>query len=86
MGLGGVGADDEEHLGLGEIGKAVGHGPGAECCRQTGDGGGVSGSGAVVDVVGADHRAEELLHLVGVFVDAAGAATPAMASGPCSAF
>ena len=42
--------------------------------RQTGDRWRVSGTGAVIDVVRTDHRAKQLLHLVGIFVNAPGAA------------
>jgi hypothetical protein len=42
--------------------------------RQTGDGWRVSGSRAVIDIIGADHRAKEFLHLIGIFVYASGAA------------
>ena len=58
MGLGHIGANHEKHLGFGKIGEGIGHRPGTECCRQPGDGGGVSGTGAVIDVVRPDHGAE----------------------------
>ena len=76
MGLGHVCADQEEELGVFKFAERVGHGARTECGGQTGHGGGVSGSCAVIDVVGADHRAEELLHVVRVFVDAARTAYP----------
>ena len=50
--LGGVRADDEETLGaLGDVVERVGHGPRAERCPQTGDGGAVSQPRTVVDAV-----------------------------------
>ena len=58
--FGGVGADDEDDVGLVEAGDGVGHRPGAECFGQSGHGGGVAEAGAVVDVVGAEHRPGKL--------------------------
>ena len=76
VGLGHVGADQEEELGVFKFAERVGHGARTEGGGQTGHGRGVSGSCAVIDVVGADHRAEELLHVVRVFVGAPRAAHP----------
>ena len=81
-----VGADDHEHLGAREFAERVGHGTRTESSRQTGDRRGVSGTRAVIDVVGADRRAKQLLHLVGVFVDAAGAADPGNGVRPVLVF
>jgi hypothetical protein len=33
----------------------------------------VSGTGAVINIIGLDHGAEKFLHLIGIFVDAPGA-------------
>ncbi len=68
MVLGGVGAGDQEALGLLEIRDGVRHCAGTECCGQTGHGGAVSESGAVIDVVGADHRAHKFLEEIVLFV------------------
>ena len=74
VGLGHVGADDKEGLGLGKVRKRIGHCSGTERSRQPGDGRSVSGTGAVINVIGLEHRAEKFLHLIGIFIDTPGAA------------
>ena len=76
-----VGADDEEGLGLGKISKRIGHRPRTKSSRQTGDGGSVSGTGAVIDIIRLDHGAEKLLHVIGVFVNTPGAAHASQSVG-----
>ena len=73
MSLSHVGTNDKDHLRLVKVGEGIGHRAGSEGCRQTGDSRRVSGTGAVIDVVRADHRSKQLLHLIGILVDAAGA-------------
>jgi hypothetical protein len=68
MGDGGVGADDENAVGLLELLDGVGHRPTSECCGKTCHGGAVSESGAVIDVVGADCRPGEFLQQVVLLV------------------
>ena len=48
--------------------------------------GGVASAGAVVDVVGPDYRPKKFLHVVGVFVDAAGAADAGQRIGTVELF
>lgn len=74
MGLGHVAADDENQFGLAEVLNGIGHGARPEGHGQPCHRGGVAGPSAVVDVVGSDDRPKELLHLIGILVDAAGAA------------
>jgi hypothetical protein len=45
-------------------------------------GGGMSGSRTMIDVVGLEHRPEQFLHLIGIFVDAPGAADPGQGIRP----
>ena len=71
MGLLGVGADDEDDLHALDLADGVGHCPGTEYGGQSGHRGGVSETGAVVDVVRADPRAHELLECVIFFIRAA---------------
>ncbi|MBA7697504.1 hypothetical protein ES703_106169 [subsurface metagenome] len=48
--LGRIGADDQDNIGIGNIGPVVGHGPSAKRFRQTGDSGGMSYTGLVFDI------------------------------------
>ena len=57
----GVGAGDQDDVGLLDIGDGVGHRATSERCGQTGHGGAVSETGAVIDVVGLEHRPGEFL-------------------------
>ena len=72
--FGGVRPDDEEHVVELDLADGVGHRGASERCGQTGHGGSVSGSCAVVQVVGAHHHPDELLHQPVVLVGAAGRA------------
>ena len=74
VGFGGVGPDDEEGVVELDLAEGVGHRGASERCGQTGHSGSVSGSCAVVQVVGAHHHPDELLHQPVVFVGAAGRA------------
>ena len=74
MGFRRIGADDKEHSAVGDFADGVCHGAGTEGCDQTGHGGTVSGPGAVVDTVCANHRAHEFLQQIIFFVCAAGGA------------
>jgi len=58
MGLCHVCANTEKHLGVCKLTKRICHGPRAKRLRQTGDSGGVSGTCAVIDIIGTDHCAE----------------------------
>ena len=73
MGLGRVGADDHEALQVRHLGDAVAHSAGADGQLQAADAAGVAQPRAVVDVVGADHLAQELLQEVVVLVAGLGA-------------
>ena len=68
MVFGGVGADDEDALGVGQLRDGVGHGAGTESRGQTDHGGAMSESGAVIDVVGADGGPGKFLDQVVFFV------------------
>jgi hypothetical protein len=68
----GVRADDEDGLGLFQVGEGVGHGAAAERLGEPGDRGSVTQACAMVDVVGAYHGAHELLEQVVLFVGTAG--------------
>src|SRR3972149_11291853 len=72
MGLRRVGADDPYQRRALQLRDRVAHRPPSYHDRQTGDRGGVSGTGAVIDVVGADNRAGELLEQVVRLADGAG--------------
>ncbi len=72
MGLGGVGAGNQDDLGPLDLVDRVGHRPAAEGGGQTGHGGGVSEAGAVVDVVGGESRPGEFLQEVVLLVGAFG--------------
>lgn len=76
MGLGHICPYTEEHPGLAKLSKRIGHCAGTKRCRQTGDRWSVSGPGTVIYVIRSDHRTEEFLHLIGIFVQAAGATNP----------
>jgi len=70
--LRGIGADDQNAFGIGQLGYGVGHGSAAEGESQGGYGGGMAEPGAVVDVVGLHHQAGELLGQVVLLVAALG--------------
>jgi hypothetical protein len=67
----GIGADDENTAGVFDFGNCVCHGTTAECGGQTGHRRGMSETGAVVHIIGADDGAGKLLRniifLVGDF-------------------
>ena len=66
-----VGSDAEEHLGVLVLGNGVGAGARSERRGQTGDGRRMADAGAVVDIVGLKNSPEQLLHVVGIFINAA---------------
>ena len=70
--LRGVGAYDQNALGIGQLRYGVGHGPAAEGKGQGGYGGGMTEPGAVIDVVGLHHQAGELLGQVILLIAALG--------------
>ena len=72
--VGGVGADDENGLGLQTIGERIGHRTAANLLHQGRYGGGMTQPRAVIDVIGAEHRADQLLKEIIVFVRALGRA------------
>ena len=78
----GVGADDEDTVRVPDLSDGVGHGSASKCHRQTGDGGAVSETGAVVDVVRAEGRAGHLLQEVVLLVRALGRDQDADGIGP----
>ena len=68
MVFGGVGADDEDEAGFFDVGDGAGVAAVADGALEALGGGILAVAGAVVDVVGADDGAGELLHEVGLFV------------------
>ena len=72
MVLGGVGADDEDEAGLFDVGDGAGVAAVAYGALQAHGGGVLAVAGAVVDVVGADDGAGELLHEKALLVGALG--------------
>ena len=63
--LGHVGADGEDGIGLVHVLEGVGHGASSDLSGQTGHGGSVSSTTAVVDMVGSKPGSYKLLHGVG---------------------
>ena len=91
MALGGVGADDKNDLGLGDVGDRVAHGPVAKRCQRGHNCGCVAKPCTVVDIVGSEHRPGKLLKQVIFFVgtlcrceNAQGVGTVAVADLPQS--
>ena len=72
MGLLGIGADDEDDLHVLDLADRIGHRTGTEYGGQPGHRRRVSETGAVIDVVCADPRADELLEGVIFLVRTAG--------------
>jgi hypothetical protein len=68
--FGRVGADDHDAIGVFEVLDGVGGGAGAEGALHPDGGRGVAYPGATVNIVGADDRADELLHQVVFLVGA----------------
>ena len=68
----GIGAGDEDDIGLLDIGDGVCHGATSECCGQTGHGGAMSEPGAMIDVVRLEHRPGKLVGDVVFFIGDAG--------------
>ena len=64
MAFGHVGADAKEDVGFLHVGEGVGHGASADGGGQTGHRGRVSSAAAVIDLMGAEAGADELLHEV----------------------
>ncbi len=62
----------ENKVCIGNFSYAVGHSTASKGCRQTGDSGSVSETGAVVDTVGTEHRPGEFVHEIVFFVCATG--------------
>ena len=56
-----VGADHQRHIGIVHIPEDIRHGAGTDGLLHSRDRGGVTQAGAVVHIVGAEHRADELL-------------------------
>ena len=72
--LGRVGADDEDDVAVLAGGERRGDGAGADALEQRGDRRGVTEPGAVVDIVGAEAGAHQLLEQIGFLVGALGRA------------
>ena len=64
MALGHVGANTENDIGFVHIGERIGHSSAADGSRQPGDGGSVSSSTAVIDLIGAKTGSDKFLHRV----------------------
>ena len=73
MGVGGVGAGDENHVRVQNLLNPVGHRAAAQGVGKAGDGGAVAQSGTVVHIVGAHGGTHELLEDVVVLVGGPGA-------------
>ena len=71
--LGRVGTSHNKHVQVLHLGNGVGHGAGADGKLQAGNGTSVAESGTVIDVVGANQGAHELLEDVSIFVGGFGA-------------
>lgn len=72
VGIGGIGADDQDAVGGIQIGDGIGGGTGAEGALQAQGGGRMTHPRAAIDVVGADDGAHEFLHEVVFFIGGAG--------------
>ena len=72
VGLGGIGADDEDQAGFFDVGDGAGVAAILDSTRKAHGGGGLAVARTVVDVVGADDGAGQLLHQVALFVGALG--------------
>ena len=70
--FGGIGANGEDTGGVTNLKDGVSHCPASECCDQTGHGGGMSETGAVIHIVMAEHCAGEFLDDIVVLVGALG--------------
>ncbi len=70
--LGGVGADDHDHLGLMTSATGLETAPEPIICKQGRHRRGMAEPGAVIDVVAAKAGADQLLEQVGLFVGALG--------------
>ena len=70
MAFRGVAADDEDQVGLLDIGDGAGIAAVADGAKQPDGCRGLAIARAVVHVVGADHGARELLHQIALFVGA----------------
>ena len=81
MGLGRIAADDEDGLRVVDIVVGVGHGAVAPCVGNPSNGGGVTDTGLVVDVVRAPIGGE-LAEQIGLFVVMLGGTKPIDAVGP----
>ena len=79
--LGGIGADEEDAVGAGEIRDRIGHGAAAQRLEHAHRGGRVAEPCAVVHVVGLEGRPDELLEEVVLLVGALGRREPADAVG-----
>src|SRR5690349_2666315 len=71
-----VAAGDDGHAGVPDVAVGGGDRPGADPLEQRRDAGGVAQPGAVVDVVGVEAGADELLEEIGLLVGALRAAEP----------
>ena len=74
MVLGRVGADDDDEVGILALVEGRGHRRRADAFQQRRDRGGVAQPRAVVDIVGAEAGAHQLLEQIGLFVRALGRA------------
>ena len=74
MVLGRVGADDHDQIGMERVGEGGGDGTGADALHQRRHRGGVAEAGAVVDIVGVEAGADQLLEQEGLLVAALGRA------------
>ena len=72
MALGGVAADDEDQVGLLDVGDGAGIAAIADGAEKPGGGGRLAVARAVIHVVGADDGAGQLLHQVALFIGALG--------------
>ena len=71
-GLGGVGPDGQHAMSLTDIIDGVRHGATPETRGQTGHSGGMSETGAVVDIMSVEYRPRQFLHHVIIFIGGLG--------------
>ena len=70
--LRGIGACRQNQVGIFNFVNRISHCTAAECGGQTGHRDGVSETGAVIDIVGADYRPHEFLEQIIFFIGATG--------------
>ena len=86
MVFGGVGPGNQDHIGFFDIADGICHGATAECCGQTGHGGGMSEPGAMIDIVGFKNRPGKFLGNIIFFIGDPGGGQNTDTVGPVFIF